>query len=152
MAVQTKNEIPRPWKNTKTPSHPQNLLQTKPLSKGAAGPTNIGGKTAVQVSPEPGISVLIGADYYWQLVSGRIRRLDDSLTTIESIIGWRLHGDTRSPPKFYKPETVRNFNICLTKANVSQQLRSFCEAEHLGLTNEERLSKDDEYVLKNYVE
>nr|XP_037273684.1 uncharacterized protein LOC119165693 [Rhipicephalus microplus] len=38
------------------------------------------------------------------------------------------------------------------EANDSEQLRAFWEVEHLGLAHEEIHPKDDEYVLKNFVE
>lgn len=96
--------------------------------------------------------MLVGADYYWQLISGKIQRLDDSLTAIETVIRWTLDRDTRSLPKFNQAESVRNFSICLTEDSVSEQLSSFWEVEHLGLVTEKRLSNDDEYVLKNFVD
>ncbi|XP_049270158.1 uncharacterized protein LOC119386031 [Rhipicephalus sanguineus] len=127
------------------------LTETNVLERVKDRDLRLADVTVYQVSYEPGICVLIGADYYWQLVSGKIQRLDDSLTAIETIMGWTLHGDTRSVPKF-QPETVRTFNIHLMETNVSQQLRAFWEVEHLGLAHEERHSKDDEYVLKNFME
>ncbi|KAH7963641.1 hypothetical protein HPB52_022309 [Rhipicephalus sanguineus] len=118
----------------------------------AAGEEDVEALCVIHVSSDPEICVLIGAHYYWQVVSGNIQRLDDSLTAIETIMGWTLHGDTRSLPKFKKPDTMKNFNICQTDADVSNQLRYFWEVVPLGLANEDRLSKDDKGVRKNSVE
>ena len=39
------------------------------------------------------IDLLIGADYYWTIIEGEIRRCnDDGLTTINSKLGWLLSG------------------------------------------------------------
>lgn len=38
------------------------------------------------------LSVLIGADYYWKLVSGRVERLSESLVAIETIFSWTVQG------------------------------------------------------------
>lgn len=40
----------------------------------------------------PELSVLIGADCYWHIVSGKVRRVTESLVAIESIFGWSLQG------------------------------------------------------------
>ncbi|KAH6938920.1 hypothetical protein HPB50_014845 [Hyalomma asiaticum] len=81
--------------------------------------------------------------------------VNDMITLMETDptpTGWTLHGDTRSLPKFNRAETMRNFSICLTEDSDSEQLRSFWEVEHLGLATEKTLSKDDEHVLKNFVD
>lgn len=38
------------------------------------------------------LSVLIGADYYWKIVSGRVERLSESLVTTETIFGRIVQG------------------------------------------------------------
>ncbi|KAG0445050.1 hypothetical protein HPB47_000994 [Ixodes persulcatus] len=41
---------------------------------------------------EPGVSVLIGADYHWRVTSGNVHRVSPSLTALETIFGWSVHG------------------------------------------------------------
>ena len=38
------------------------------------------------------IDVLIGSDYYWQLVSGRVVRGDDGPVALHTNLGWVLTG------------------------------------------------------------
>ena len=38
------------------------------------------------------ISVIIGADLYYKVVTGVIKRLDDDLVAVETVYGWTLHG------------------------------------------------------------
>ena len=40
------------------------------------------------------IDVLIGSDYYWMLVTGRVLRNQDGPTAIHSRLGWILSGPT----------------------------------------------------------
>ncbi|GFX19923.1 uncharacterized protein TNCV_1434831 [Trichonephila clavipes] len=40
------------------------------------------------------ISILIGADYYYQVVTGRITRLNKNLVTVETLFGWSLQGQS----------------------------------------------------------
>lgn len=38
------------------------------------------------------LSVLILADHYWEVVSGKTERLSESLAAIETVFGWRVQG------------------------------------------------------------
>lgn len=40
----------------------------------------------------PTISVLVGSDNYWKLVTGRIERLTDSMCAVETVFGWVIQG------------------------------------------------------------
>ncbi|KAG0423145.1 hypothetical protein HPB47_001065 [Ixodes persulcatus] len=54
---------------------------------------------------ERGVSILIGADYYWRVTTGNVRRVNLSLTAVETIFGWSLQ----------EPIKVSNAaNVCLT--------------------------------------
>ncbi|XP_055906898.1 uncharacterized protein LOC129942111 [Eupeodes corollae] len=41
---------------------------------------------------EDGLSVLVGADYYWKVVTGRYKRITSLLTAVDTIFGWTLQG------------------------------------------------------------
>ncbi|RWS05185.1 hypothetical protein B4U79_08647, partial [Dinothrombium tinctorium] len=59
---------------------------------------------------DEGLSVLIGADYYWNAISGKTLRLSDSLVAIESIFGWCLHGATMKDK--HKQTTIALHSAC----------------------------------------
>lgn len=42
--------------------------------------------------PIPTISVLIGSDCYWRIVTGRIERLSSDLCAVETVFGWLVQG------------------------------------------------------------
>ncbi|XP_057292350.1 uncharacterized protein LOC130615087 [Hydractinia symbiolongicarpus] len=41
------------------------------------------------------IDVLIGANYYWNFVTGQIIKTENALTTVQTILGWTLNGNVR---------------------------------------------------------
>ncbi|XP_064461559.1 uncharacterized protein LOC135371435 [Ornithodoros turicata] len=38
------------------------------------------------------VDILVGADYYWRFVSGKIVRLSDDLTAVDTLFGWTVQG------------------------------------------------------------
>ncbi|XP_064468683.1 uncharacterized protein LOC135382942 [Ornithodoros turicata] len=50
------------------------------------------------------ISILIGSDVYWTMVTGSIRRLRPDLTAVETCLGWVIHGSY--PHSTPAPSTV----------------------------------------------
>ncbi len=41
------------------------------------------------------LPMLIGADYYWRIVSGQVERKTDTLVAIESIFRWSVQGPVK---------------------------------------------------------
>ncbi|XP_002168036.3 uncharacterized protein LOC100203217 [Hydra vulgaris] len=42
------------------------------------------------------INILIGANYYWNFVTGQLIRANQSLTAVNTILGWTLNGNVKS--------------------------------------------------------
>nr|XP_047123002.1 uncharacterized protein LOC105849194 [Hydra vulgaris] len=42
------------------------------------------------------IDILIGANYYWNFVTGQLIRTNQSLTAVNTILGWTLNGNVKS--------------------------------------------------------
>ncbi|XP_064488475.1 uncharacterized protein LOC135400572 [Ornithodoros turicata] len=40
------------------------------------------------------VDILVGADNYWRLVTGRILRMTEDLTAVETVFGWVIQGST----------------------------------------------------------
>lgn len=67
------------------------------------------------------LSVLIGADFYWEMVSGRVKRLSDSLVAIETMFGWTVQG----PVSMLSMSETSCMKICTEETmQVSNQLHS----------------------------
>ncbi|KAK0150107.1 hypothetical protein N1851_009132 [Merluccius polli] len=83
---------------------------------------------------EPELSVLIGSDYYWQIVSGRVERLTESLVALESTFGWAVQG----PVAVSSMTETTCIHIQLSEdAQIDKQLHAFWELESLGITSME---------------
>ena len=99
------------------------------------------------------IDILIGSDYYWQLVTGSICRGTSGPVAVHTKLGWVLSG----------PSSLDEYGRCSMNLSVTQsvthvlhsethsveqstlddQLQSFWELEALGIQEEERMLFDD---------
>ncbi|GFX05916.1 uncharacterized protein TNCV_1785481 [Trichonephila clavipes] len=85
------------------------------------------------------ISILIGADYYYQVVTGRITRLNKNLVT-ETLFGWSLQGQSTDS------EDLLTMSVIVNESNISKQLTEFWNLENLGIeaevSDEENIDND----------
>ena len=80
---------------------------------------------------DPELSMLIGADYYWQVVSGKVQRITESLVAVESSFGWVLQG----PVSTSSVTDATCMHISLEEyTQISKQLHAFWEVESLALS------------------
>ncbi|UYV77314.1 hypothetical protein LAZ67_15000474 [Cordylochernes scorpioides] len=75
----------------------------------------------------PEIDILIGGDYYGQLLTGKIEQLAGGLTAIQTVLGWTLIGNTSSE----KPET--SAQMVITLLTTQQRVASLWELETIGI-------------------
>lgn len=84
------------------------------------------------------LGLLIGGDYYWDIVTGQTKRLENGLVAVESKFGWLIQGTVSIPVMSVTTETV-DVNILHLSVDegqaLSDQLRSFWETESLGITD-----------------
>ncbi|XP_026063123.1 uncharacterized protein LOC113046525 [Carassius auratus] len=93
------------------------------------------------------LSMLIGADYYWRIVSGRVERITDALVAIESIFGWSVQG----PVKMSSVADSACMQVQVTEDTlVSERLKAFWEIESLGITMKQTDSPEDEEALHKF--
>ncbi|GFU17033.1 reverse transcriptase domain-containing protein [Trichonephila clavipes] len=88
------------------------------------------------------ISILIGADYYYQVVTGRITRLNKNLVTVETLFGWSLQGQSTDSER----EDLLTMSVIVNESNISKQLSEFWNLENLGIeaevSDEENIDND----------
>ena len=94
---------------------------------------------------DPELSVLIGADYYWQIVSGRVERLTETLVALESTFGWSVQGPVSMSSV---AEATCMFIPLEEDTLVSKQLCAFWEIESLGITSEQTQNPAEEEALQ----
>lgn len=91
---------------------------------------------------EPELSLLIGADYYCQVVSGKVQRI-----AVESSFGWALQGPVSSS----SVTDATCMHISLSEdTQVSKQLHAFWEVESLGIVNEQTQSPEEADTLQSF--
>lgn len=100
------------------------------------------------------VDILIGSDYYWDLVTGSICRSEKGPTAIHTKLGWVLSGPTLSSSSVLCSSThimttthlLRVDGQPIESTQLAEQLRSFWELESLGIHEEER-TPYDEFVI-----
>lgn len=104
---------------------------------------------------DEGIGLLIGADFYWAVVTGSVRRLAPKLMAVDTAFGWTLQGEvgtTRSTAICSTATSVMRASVSEeTDKDIASQLRSFWELEHLGINETERVCPEDA-VLQHHKE
>lgn len=72
--------------------------------------------------PIKGISMLIGADNYWKIVTGETEKITSDLMAINTMLGWTLHG----------PTPVDSYSVNL---NIATVLHASFEEENFDITS-----------------
>ncbi|GFT38685.1 integrase catalytic domain-containing protein [Nephila pilipes] len=104
-------------------------------------------KNRREFSSDSQISLLVGADYYWDLIKG-FQRLNSSLIAIDTVFGWSLQGRCDELTDF----TLVNF-VLSERDSVSVEMRCFWELGSLGIRNDEiDTAMEDKEGLKGFNE
>ena len=93
------------------------------------------------------IDILIGPDYYWSLVTGRIQQGQSGPVAIETKVGWVLSGPATLVGGQDHPTMLVTHTLhvnCLKR--LESQLRSFWDVESLGIV------KEGDVALNNFEE
>ena len=93
------------------------------------------------------MNILIGSDYYWQLVTGHVIHGNDGPTAMHTQLGWILSGPVKGAP----PNSHSNVNIASThvlrcstqpipspEVTIEANLKRFWELESIGISPDER--------------
>ncbi|GBM06747.1 hypothetical protein AVEN_62991-1 [Araneus ventricosus] len=91
------------------------------------------------------VAVLVGADYYHNIVLGGIRRLKGQLVATETIFGWCLIGrdsDVR--------DVSVSLNIIIEEDLISGLIKKFWELESLGIAENEFSDPSNDSVVQRF--
>ena len=90
------------------------------------------------------IDLLIGSDFYWKMVTGRVVRGDNGPTAIETRLGWVLSGPVGGAHEGTMVNFVSTGSTHLLRIDsstesggVNAELRRFWDLESLGILREE---------------
>ncbi|GBM73328.1 hypothetical protein AVEN_258872-1 [Araneus ventricosus] len=102
------------------------------------------------------LSVLIGSDYYWKVVTGRIRRrLTSALVACKSIFGWTVSCSNATLNNITRRSAnVMNVAVDRIGVNSNQEvdslLRKFWELRAIGIKKEKETNEIDKDILNNF--
>ncbi|XP_035230907.1 uncharacterized protein LOC118202813 [Stegodyphus dumicola] len=121
-------------------------------------------KQGIQLSDEwgpgnkpPKISLLIGADFYWKIVTGKVRRLSNSLVAVETKLGWTISGTERAYGIF--PSNVNTMKVVVynnkdtQNESLSSLLKNLWELDSMGINydSDKELELEDNLVFDNFL-
>ena len=95
------------------------------------------------------IDVLIGLDFYWSFITGRVRRQLNKPVLVESILGWIIQGNIESQNK--QVSTM----FCSSKIHDNQlnkEIKSLFELEAIGILPQEKTcyNRDENLALQSF--
>ncbi|XP_037529425.1 uncharacterized protein LOC119406767 [Rhipicephalus sanguineus] len=93
-------------------------------------------------------SILIGADYYWTVVTGCIREIQPKIMAIETMLGWTVQGpvDLRSVP--LKSSMVIVLKVSANSDTITDELQKFWDLESMGITEDPEKKPSDDRVIQ----
>ncbi|GFS41637.1 integrase catalytic domain-containing protein [Nephila pilipes] len=102
-------------------------------------------KLADTTNSDANVSVLIGADNYYDVMTGRIKRISRKLVAAESLYGWCLIGISGPPNKNSSDSFAMKVVV---EEDISKQLEAFWQLENLGIepVNENLNCKDNKFL------
>ncbi|GBM35413.1 hypothetical protein AVEN_181512-1 [Araneus ventricosus] len=96
------------------------------------------------------VSVLIGAYNYYDVMTGRIKRIDRKLVASEFLYGWCLIGVSGPPNENSSDSSVMKVVV---EEDISKQLETFWQLENPGIEPaNDRLNCNDNKILQEFEE
>ena len=89
------------------------------------------------------VDILIGADYYWEIVTGKVCRGRDGPTGIHTKLGWVLSGPTRFGDGNVCHTNLATTHVLLVDTQLDQCLQSFWDLETSGIRSTEKTVYDE---------
>ncbi|XP_040066221.1 uncharacterized protein LOC120839888 [Ixodes scapularis] len=98
------------------------------------------------------IEILVGADHYWNMVSGEVRKIHGSLVALKTDFGWTLQGPVPQVSSVLSCTTVAVLNTGVAKPtlSLSNELRAFWELESLGISVNDSPRGKEEQVREDF--
>ena len=90
------------------------------------------------------MDILIGSDYYWELVTGSVCRSVDRPTAVHTKLGWVLSGPALASSHSQCLANLVSMHVLRVDVreqenmSLDEQLRSFWELESLGIQEVEK--------------
>lgn len=110
-------------------------LSVPPKSDDCLKGLNLADVKLKNLCPIPGISLLIGADFYWQIVTGEVMHISNSLKAVNTFFGWTVHGssDTCAYSVNVNLATVLHTQVDNDNALEDHEIKKFWDLETIGI-------------------
>lgn len=99
---------------------------------------------------ETNVEILVGGDYYWEIVTGQIERFSKNLVCLETKFGWVIQGPITTPSLKINNSVVRVGLVNLGKT--SDMMKSLWELEALGIDGNPQVEPVDTKIMEKFKE
>lgn len=96
---------------------------------------------------DKGIAILIGSDFYWDIVTGNIKTVGPCMKAVETRLGWTVQGPVPTPTKIVHCKNVVVLHA--SPSDVTSALKQFWELETIGIKDPTNTSTQDQ-VLEDF--
>ncbi|KAH7937170.1 hypothetical protein HPB49_008424 [Dermacentor silvarum] len=99
------------------------------------------------------VDILIGSDYYWQLVTGDVKtawKKWKNLKSVRTKLGWTVQGPLPFLGSIVHCSSVIILRTCVEEDTVSEVLSRFWDLESLGVRADEESLLDSELTLQEF--
>ncbi|XP_064470062.1 uncharacterized protein LOC135384806 [Ornithodoros turicata] len=104
----------------------------------------VGDLSVGNVHCEPGIGILVGADYYWRTVTGEIQHISEDLVAANTVFGWTVQGPSSSSSTTICTNVgVMRVNVESQETELCNELRKFWDLEHIGIQTDSNPTHQD---------
>ena len=120
----------------RSPPIPSNLL------------TSLGDVPLITVSPgvDTKIDIILGMDVYWRFVTGKTKRLTDSLVAEQTLFGWIVSGSLMNASS--KSALPSHQLILRSTPTLDDQVQSLWDLESIGILSSEKSIQEEQVVSK----
>ncbi|XP_077548213.1 uncharacterized protein LOC144161022 [Haemaphysalis longicornis] len=105
---------------------------------------------SVQGAEDKQIAVLIGSDYYWEIVTGAVRPVHGKLKAVETKLGWTVQGPLPAAADIIQCANVVVLRTSVEDQEISKLLTRFWDLESIGMKAEEERAMSNDSVLTNF--
>ncbi|XP_077547597.1 uncharacterized protein LOC144159784 [Haemaphysalis longicornis] len=101
---------------------------------------------------ETKITILIGSDHYWDLVTGNVKPVTTKLKAVETLLGWTVQGPLPLGANVTHCANVVVLRASVEANEVSEVLNRFWDFESIGVKCEDERSSENDLVITKFEE
>lgn len=95
-------------------------------------------------------SLLLGSDFYWEAITGRVKRLNQHTMLVESILGWIVHGPCGVESYLRETKSVMVLHATERTDEITDAIQKFWELENTGITETKNRMHRVEHLFTSF--